>query len=195
MITKIFRREISSSTNIEINTKKKLVNILGMINREKNDVFSNFRNYSDMFKPNYDLNIYKILPTLLRCLNFNMKDRDTLIDSPQASDKINWTEHGDVLQRVNGSDWEGDWVGTPVVWEEDGQWYMLYEGGLPGDVGLALSDDGVNWTRHPDNPVFPEGVGWEDRITAADSIIKLNGIYYMFYHARGSIWQTGYADS
>lgn len=119
----------------------------------------------------------------------------TVVHLITSTDKINWTEQGTVLERLEGSDWEGDWVGTPLVWKEHKLWYMLYEGGNPGDIGLATSTDGIHWKRSQKRPVLPEGRGWEDEATAPDSILKKNGIYYLFYHAQGKKWQTGLATS
>ena len=112
-----------------------------------------------------------------------------------SKDKIAWTEQGNVLEKMKGSDWEGSWVGTPLAWKESNGWYMLYEGGDPGDIGLAKSSDGINWKRVQQRSVLPQGIGWENEATAPDSILKKNGIYYLFYHATGKKWQSGMAVS
>ena len=110
----------------------------------------------------------------------------TVIHLLTSKDKVHWKAEGNVLERVPGSDWEADWV-------------MLYEGGTPGDVALATSQDGRNWKRSKHNPVFSNSVGraWDNQITAADSIVKRGTTYHLFYHAlgTGSPWQTGLAVS
>jgi predicted GH43/DUF377 family glycosyl hydrolase len=67
---------------------------------------------------------------------------------------------------------------------ENGIYYMWYTG-YKGDEaaekhpGLATSSDGVKWTRYKDNPIFD--AGWVEDM----SVIKHDGIYYMFAEGRG----------
>lgn len=102
-----------------------------------------------------------------------------------SSDGVNWTKHGTVLQR-DGDGWESFEVATPTVWKEDDDWYMLYEGignETAGQIGLATSPDGINWTRSEYNPVLANPFG-TDRDIAIDSIVKINGVYYAYAHYR-----------
>jgi hypothetical protein len=102
-----------------------------------------------------------------------------------STDGISWTKHGPVLQR-DGDGWEQHEVATPVVWKEDGSWFMLYEGigsETAGQIGLATSADGINWTRDLRNPVLANPFG-TDRDIAFDSIIKRGGIYFAYGHYR-----------
>jgi hypothetical protein len=102
-----------------------------------------------------------------------------------SSDRINWTRHGTVLEKV-GEGWESHEAATPTVWKEGNLWYMLYEGighSTAGQVGLATSSNGINWTRHSNNPVLANPFG-TDRDLAIDSIIKVNGVYYAYGHYR-----------
>ena len=46
-------------------------------------------------------------------------------------------------------------------------------------LGLATSTDGLVWTRYKDNPIFDSG--WVEDM----SVIKHDGIYYMFAEGRG----------
>ncbi len=46
-------------------------------------------------------------------------------------------------------------------------------------VGLATSTDGINWEKYSGNPVL-SGNGW-DFVIRPQSIVKRNGIYYLFY--------------
>ena len=76
---------------------------------------------------------------------------ETAIHLLTSKDGLKWTMKGNVLQRRQDSGWENEGVGTPVVWREGTRWYMLYEAGGPGDIGLAVSKDGKAWTRNENN--------------------------------------------
>jgi beta-1,2-mannobiose phosphorylase / 1,2-beta-oligomannan phosphorylase len=70
------------------------------------------------------------------------------------------------------------------ILREDGIYYMWYTGYNGSDtvekhLGLATSTDGLLWTRYKDNPIFSSG--WVEDM----SVIKHDGIYYMFAEGRG----------
>ena len=92
-------------------------------------------------------------------------ENKTMIHLLTSTDGVQWTARGNVLEKTAGSAWEGGWVGTPVVWREPNRWCMLYEGGPPGDVGLATSADGVHWQKSPELTPFcdvqPRALGWQ----------------------------------
>jgi DNA-binding beta-propeller fold protein YncE len=116
------------------------------------------------------------------------------IDLYTSTDKINWTRYGTIL-RPSGTGWEESDVGTPTVWKEGTTWYMLYEGlgfGIAGQVGLATSSDGKNWTRYANNPVLSHPFSASLDI-AIDSIVKINGVYYAYghYDSGGQNWVGG----
>jgi hypothetical protein len=118
----------------------------------------------------------------------------THIDLYTSTNKVDWTRYGTVLSRT-GNGWESLHVGTPTVWKEAGTWYVLYEGignATAGQVGLATSLDGKNWTRNSNNPVLsnPQGT---DLDIAIDSIIKISGVYYAYghYDTGGHNWVGG----
>lgn len=123
-----------------------------------------------------------------------------------SSDCETWTDDGDVLDVQSGgtpTDWEASDVSSPIVWIENGTWYMFYEGrggGYGGKIGLATSSDGLNWVRDANNPVFDAGETgeWDDTNVVSDDIIKIDGVYYLCYHGYGSetvTWACGMATS
>ncbi len=98
-----------------------------------------------------------------------------------SPDGINWTRHDnpDTGDRLEGSDpilavgatesWDVAAVGTLEVLRTDDQWQMFYIGSMtdpfavtrdsiltkkPVGIGFATSEDGVQWTKHPENPVI-----------------------------------------
>jgi hypothetical protein len=65
--------------------------------------------------------------------------------------------------------WDYYSVGYCSVINLSGNWQMWYGGG-PGTnlgIGYATSTDGINWTKHPDNPIFhvSDGIPWSDNRT------------------------------
>lgn len=117
------------------------------------------------------------------------------IDLFTSTDRIHWTRYGTVVSGNSSIDWEAREVGTPTVWKEGQGWYMLYEGigfSTKGQVGLATSVNGINWTKHSNNPVLQHPVSTDYDI-AIDSIIKINGVYYAYghYEAFDRSWNGG----
>lgn len=121
-------------------------------------------------------------------------------------DGVNWNDDGDVLDvEVGGtpSGWESQDVSSPVVWIESDLWHMLYEGrgNGGGKIGHATSNDGLNWTRNPSNPIFGNGTfdSWDDLQVVPDDIIIVNGTYYFIYHGYSNLtkpyWKVGIAKS
>ena len=104
-----------------------------------------------------------------------------------SNDGINWTVNPNpILSPGPGYTWDATAVaGGTVIKDESG--YKIYYAGWsdpsgPWHIGLATSSDGLNWVKHP-NPVLFASTGWEYQI-APSSIIKINGIYYLYYYGR-----------
>jgi len=123
-----------------------------------------------------------------------------------SSDFINWVDDGDVFDIQGGGDppgWESGDVSSPLVWIEDGTWYLLYEGrgaGLLGRIGLATSTDGYSWTRVSDSPVLtapPDA--WDGTAQVPDDMVRVGEQYCMTYHGcnttKGVGFWTGLAYS
>ncbi|MDY6834338.1 MAG: hypothetical protein SVY53_06000 [Chloroflexota bacterium] len=116
-----------------------------------------------------------------------------------SSDFITWVDDGDVFDPQGGGDpdgWESQDVSSPVVWHDGDIWYMLYEGrgnGYGGMIGLATSDDGLNWRREATNPVQGYGTPgeWDEANNVPDSLLELKGTYYMTYHGYKDTYQSG----
>lgn len=68
-------------------------------------------------------------------------------------------------------------------------WYGSYQSTDPNKtaLGLALSEDGVHWHKHPDNPVFgpDQSREWESHYTTSQSVLRLpDGTWRIWYAAR-----------
>ncbi len=125
-----------------------------------------------------------------------------LLTSP---DGISWSEQGDLTIITTKGDTVSAPYGTPVIWIENGQWYLFYERNDDA-IWLAKSEDKLTWTNIQDEPVLKPGPDEYDfGAVAANQIIKYNERYYMYYHGneiplgvktdKKSIWTSNVAVS
>jgi beta-1,2-mannobiose phosphorylase / 1,2-beta-oligomannan phosphorylase len=105
-----------------------------------------------------------------------------------STDGITWVREGSnpVLDKGSPGSWEDGWIESPSVVKVGGTYYMLYSGITTGygyAIGLATSPDGVNWTRHPGNPVFRHepATAWEDGLVYAPALYHDGSRFIMFY--------------
>jgi len=71
-----------------------------------------------------------------------------------------------ILQARPGT-WESQWFIVDTVMKVDGRLWMYYDGAGPNDkkttaLGLAFSDDGIRWQRHPGNPIWTKEGNWSN---------------------------------
>ncbi len=92
---------------------------------------------------------------------------------------------GNPILRPQGDTWESGSVYNPAAVVKDDQVVLLYRAhadDIVSHVGLATSDDGIRFERHPDPVISPtedyEQFGCEDpRVT------EIDGTYYLTYSA------------
>lgn len=84
--------------------------------------------------------------------------------------------------------WEkGSLMCPNVLWDAEAKLFrMWYSGGdqyEPDAIGYATSPDGLNWTKHPANPVFTpvRGNVWEQYKVAGAQVLRRGGWYYIVY--------------
>lgn len=90
--------------------------------------------------------------------------------------------------------WDSMSLITPRIFFEDGIYIMSYAGDakekdFPTNFGFAFSKDLRNWKRYPLNPVFsggPEG-SWESKAIWYPEILKVSGVYYMWYEGYNGV--------
>jgi len=91
---------------------------------------------------------------------------------------------------------ERDVLEPSVVYTD--KYYMFYDSrsvSFEQKIRMAVSDDGINWTKHP-VPVLTPSEPWESRGVTDPSVIFHDGKYRMFYGGWGTgPWQIGYAES
>jgi predicted GH43/DUF377 family glycosyl hydrolase len=117
-----------------------------------------------------------------------------------SNDGINWTinSNNPVLSPGPGNTWDATAVAGGTIIHDDNGYKLFYAGWTDPSsswhIGLATSTDGINWTKYP-NPVFYAGSSWEFQI-GPSSIIKVNGIYYLYYYGRNlPVLKIGLATS
>lgn len=90
---------------------------------------------------------------------------------------------------------------------KEGNEYIMYASaaeGFTGDIKIyrLTSADAISWKRSPDTPVFEKSKmsgAWDAAHTETPSVVKFNGLYYLFYTAEPNLdptsWSIGYATS
>ncbi len=113
--------------------------------------------------------------------------------------KLKKYENNPILGPNSKNAWESLVACNPGAWYEDGKFYLLYR--AAGDdqehyihLGLAESDDGFNFTRVSDQPVFSPSKDGPDAGCVEDPrIIKMDDTFYVTYAYRpfppGRYWE------
>jgi beta-1,2-mannobiose phosphorylase / 1,2-beta-oligomannan phosphorylase len=118
-----------------------------------------------------------------------------------STDRVTWKEQGPLdIRKVDGSPIAPGPYGTPTAFFEAGTWHLLYERGDRG-IWYAKSKDLKVWTNVQDDPVIAMGPDAYDKYAVAvNQVIKLDGVYYAYYHANShnpwtKDWTTNIARS
>ncbi|WP_256079933.1 hypothetical protein [Massilia sp. YIM B04103] len=116
-----------------------------------------------------------------------------------SSDGINFSDQGMVLTIGSTGSFDNTYASFPGVWYENGTFYLVYEGagegarGTAGDIGLATSTDGRNFTKQG-IILRHDQFGWERVNIGTPSLYKENGTWYLHYHGYdGNTCQIGVA--
>ncbi len=100
---------------------------------------------------------------------------------------------GYVFAGTGGNTWDKMIRERGFILKEGSEWRMWYTGYNKDSIdthflGLAISDDGINWERYPSNPIYKDS--WVEDMF----VIKNNSTYYMFAEGRNDImhWFTSH---
>jgi predicted GH43/DUF377 family glycosyl hydrolase len=123
------------------------------------------------------------------------------IAASDSTDGVSWAAPRLVLEVDPAIAWEGEAINRPHVVQANGRWYMWYTGQnftqKSSAIGLALSDDGLNWQRVAREPVLTSQGGWEKGSVMCPFVLHENGRFRMWYSG-GEMWEpdaVGYAES
>lgn len=88
-------------------------------------------------------------------------DDNVSIGHAVSNDLISWKELSTALKPDAGNTWDNLALWTGSVIEKDGKYYMFYTGRnknpdikLIQKIGLAISDDLINWKKFKNNPIL-----------------------------------------
>jgi predicted GH43/DUF377 family glycosyl hydrolase len=119
----------------------------------------------------------------------------------ESSDGLSWsrTSLNPVLDAGSSREWDSGGVAVPMVIKDDSIYRMWYEGASPRwRLGYAESEDGLNFTKTPLNPVLDLGLPgtWEDNLVDEAAVIKDGSSYKMWYSGHdGLSYRIGYATA
>ncbi|MHA2281212.1 MAG: hypothetical protein ACXAC5_10200 [Promethearchaeota archaeon] len=115
-------------------------------------------------------------------------------------DGISWAKYGGnpVLNLGPGGSWDDFRAYAPSVASNGSRYFMSYMGNDNSiyRIGYAYSDDMINWTKSPSNPVLVLGPGgsWESNTLGGCSLLYDASDFKLWYHGGdGSRTQVGYA--
>ncbi len=104
----------------------------------------------------------------------------------RSTDGVSFTDVGPVLSLGAPGEWDDRIASFSSVWKDAGTYYMVYEGAgddpaWPGDIGLATSTDGVNFTKQ-DHILHHLPGTFEAANIGTPSLHKEGDTWYMYYH-------------
>ncbi|MEQ8671896.1 MAG: hypothetical protein RLP44_30850 [Aggregatilineales bacterium] len=101
-----------------------------------------------------------------------------------SEDGVTWEKHGEPILTAEAG-WESRYVNRPrILTHGDDSWIMLYGSNIPGPgVGMAVSEDGINWERVGDEPFLPAELVPGMVVFSEYALAEADGIYYIAVEA------------
>lgn len=97
-----------------------------------------------------------------------------------------WQRQRNPVLSPSEEGWDSDLVCHAHILRQNKKFYMFYDGSTKGKwreaIGVAESNDLINWTKMPRNPVLTSKSYWWDKAHVSRcSVIKRTKVYYMFF--------------
>jgi predicted GH43/DUF377 family glycosyl hydrolase len=119
-----------------------------------------------------------------------------------SSDGLNWTKNLDTPALTPGPSgaWDNNQVYAPQVIAGSGGYEMWYVGQSTTTpeprIGHAWSDDGLNWTKSPDNPVLTGTAGtWEEGESTYPAVVKEGTANYKMWYRGGTSGERAFGQA
>jgi predicted GH43/DUF377 family glycosyl hydrolase len=110
----------------------------------------------------------------------NVHDGYAAIGLAFSSNGINWQKYQTPILIPEGEERAVGPENIIIVNNKYYLYYILYPNYIP-QIGLAFSDDGINWDRYNGNPIMPPSQNWEGTGINSCSIIYKDGVFKMVY--------------
>ncbi|MGN6437735.1 MAG: glycosylase [Agriterribacter sp.] len=122
---------------------------------------------------------------MLSCKAPQQKEEQQANDFPHELVHFTPLKNNPVFAGTNAATWDSLIRERGYILKEDSVYYLWYTGYNNQDetkhLGLATSPDGLNWTRHPANPIHT--TKWVEDM----SVIKVDSVYYMFAEGKDDV--------
>lgn len=126
-----------------------------------------------------------VFALFVACNTSQKKEKEPVSDFPGELVHFTPWKNNPVFAGTGASTWDSLIRERGYILKEDSAYYLWYTGYNREDqtkfLGLATSPDGLNWTRYPGNPIHT--TQWVEDM----SVIKEDGIYYMFAEGKDDI--------
>jgi len=133
----------------------------------------------------YRLFLYLVICSCcIQCGSADTKlKEETLNEFPDELIKFVLYKNNPVFKGTDTTTWDRIIRERGYILKEDSMYYMWYNGYTNIDsekhLGFATSNDGYNWKRFSDSPIYD--AGWVEDMC----VIKSDSLYYMFAEGRG----------
>ncbi len=116
-----------------------------------------------------------------------------------STDGLNWEKFPIPVLEPDDSSWDGKFLDTPEIIHDDGGFKLYYFGDTDnnpqgGSIGIAISSDGIHWSRPLEQPVLNPGQPgeWDGLFIESPSVVydSSNHTYFMYYSGVDSTWRV-----
>ena len=116
-----------------------------------------------------------------------------------STDGINWTRYSGNPILAKTQSWEGTGIAYPSVIYDNNQFKMIYQMYTYANTafGLAVSNDGKNWTKSNTNPIFTSNQTFNYWASGIDYpfLMKTGNEYRLYYSGlkNSNVYKIGFA--